>query len=189
MRTLAILLSSLGFAASLGAADTTRWSGTSQVSFSGTSTLHDWAGVVPARPFIAVVKMDDAGKPVSIQAKVEVEAGKMDTDEPKRDANMKKAMKAADHPLISASINTPFSAVASANGTPAALPMELTLLGKTHKVQAVVSRWNLQGKKASFDVEFELSLKDCGISVPSVLMVIRVGDRVRVRAPVVLTQN
>lgn len=189
MRPLCFLLSFLGLAASVCAADTTRWSGTSQISFSGTSTLHDWAGVVPARPFTTVVQMDDAGKPVSIQAKVEVEAVKMDTDEPKRDANMKKAMKAADHPLISASINTPFSAVSAANGTPASLPMELTLLGKTHKVQAVVSRWNLQGKKATFDVEFELSLKDCGISVPSVLMVIRVGDKVRVHAPVVLTQN
>jgi hypothetical protein len=171
-------------------ADTTAsWSGKAEITFSGTSTLHDWGGKVSAKPFNTTVTMDSAGKPVRIQADVSVDAAKMDTAEAKRDENMHKAMKVTDHPLISAAIDVPANQIAADGKTPTKLPMTLTLLGKPQKVTAMITNWKLAGGKATFDLDFPVSMKASGISVPTVLLFIRVGDGVKVHASVTLTQS
>jgi hypothetical protein len=111
----------------------------------------------------------------------------MDTAEAKRDENMRKAMKISDHPLITAKIDADFSLIA-ASGTPTKLPLALTLLGKPQNITATISNWQLKGGKASFDLEFPVSMKASGINVPAVLLFIRVGDDITVRAHVTLTK-
>lgn len=170
-------------------ADTNHWSGTSQISFNGTSTLHDWGGKVEAKAFVATVTMDGGRKPTRVEATVTVEVAKMDTAEPKRDENMRKAMEAGAHPLITAVIDTPFAAIRQGDATPATLPLKLTLLGKTQTIMGKISHWKQEGDKATFDLDFDLSLKKSDIKVPSVLLVIRVGDTVRVHAAVSLKRN
>lgn len=128
------------------------------------------------------------GKPQRVTSTVVVKAADMDTAEPKRDANMRKAMQTAAHPLITGKIDAPFSAVAAA-GVPATLPVELTLLGKPQSVQGTISNWKLADGKATFDLDFPVSMKASGISVPPVLVFIRVGDGVKVHASVTLIQN
>lgn len=163
------------------------WSGSAAITFSGTSTLHDWSGKVSAEPFKADVAMLD-GRPARITSAVKVKAAAMDTAEPRRDANMRKAMKVAEHPLIVGKIDAKFDAVAR-DGTPASLPVELSLLGTRQNVVGVISHWKLNGGTATFDLDFPVSMKASGISVPAVLLVIRVGDVVQVHASVTLIQN
>ena len=163
------------------------WSGTAQITFDGTSTLHAWGGKVAAEPFKADVTMD-GGKPQRVTAEVTVKAAKMDTAEPKRDANMRKAMKVDAHPLILGKIDAKFSEIAAAS-TPTKLPIELNLLGRPQNVTGTISNWKLAGKKATFDLDFPVSLKASGISVPTVLLFIKVGDGIKVHASVTLTQN
>ena len=163
------------------------WSGTAQITFDGTSTLHDWGGKVAAEAFKADVTMS-GGLPQRVKAEVTVKAANMDTAEPKRDANMLKAMKVDAHPLIVGKIDAKFSEIAAAS-TPTMLPIELNLLGKPQNVTGTISNWKLNGRKASFDLDFPVSMKASGISVPTVLLFIRVGDGVQVHASVTLTQN
>lgn len=175
---------------SVAFADTTEvWRGTSEIGFSGTSTLHDWAGKVTAQPFTTTITYDTLTVVKQIRATVQVEAAQMDTAEPKRDDNMHRAMQVQKYPLVEALIDTPGSMVIVDGKTPTRLPLKLKLLGKTQTVDAVVSNWKKTGETASFDLDFELSMKASGISVPSVLLVIRVGDSVKVHATVNLTQN
>lgn len=171
-------------------ADTgTSWTGTGEITFSGTSTLHEWAGKVTARPFKTMVTYDANGEPFRIQAEVEVESSLMDTAEPKRDANMRKAMKVTDYPLIRATVDAPVAGIATDGKTPVKLPMTLMLLGKPQTVEAGISHWKMAGRKATFDLNFDVSMKASGISVPPVLVFIRVGDAVTVHASVTLTQD
>jgi hypothetical protein len=98
-------------------------------------------------------------------------------------------MKVTDHPLISASIDVPADQIAADGKTPTKLPMTLTLLGKPTKVTATITNWKLVVGKATFDLDFPVSMKASGISVPTVLLFIRVGDGVKVHASVTLTQS
>jgi hypothetical protein len=113
----------------------------------------------------------------------------MDTDEAKRDENMRKAMKVTDYPLIRASIDVSADKIAADGKTPTKLPMTLTLLGKPQQVLATITNWKLTGSKATFDLDFPVSMKASGISVPTVLLFIKVGDSIKVHASVTLTQN
>lgn len=170
------------------AGETQRWSGLSVITFKGTSTLHDWSGKVATEPFVTFVTFNDDGKPSALKAEVQVKAAKMDTSEPKRDEKMREAMRVVEFPLIKGTMDTAFTGVLE-NGTPAKLPFKLNLLDKTHEVEATISNWRLTGDTATFDLDFDLSMKKCGISVPSVLLVIRVGDTVKVSAEVKLTRK
>lgn len=170
-------------------ADTSRWSGTSKISFDGTSTLHDWGGKVEAKPFATTITTDAAGNPTRVEATVTVEVAKMDTAEAKRDENMRKAMQATVHPLITGAIDTPFAALHQGDAVPVTLPLKLTMLGKTQTITGRISHWKQQGDKASFDLDFDLSLKKSDIKVPTVLLFIRVGDTIKVNAAVSLKRN
>ena len=173
---------------SLHADTPTRWAGTSEIQFSGTSTLHSWSGKVSAKPFAAVVVMDSSDRPVSLKAKVEVKAADMNTAEPKRDENMHNDMKVTTFPLVSAAMDTGFDKVMSGKKAPSKLPFTLTILGKPQSVEGTITNWVLKGDTATFDLDFELSLKKCDIKVPSVLFVISVGDTIKIHAPVKLVR-
>ena len=169
---------------------TTIWKGKAAITFSGTSTLHDWSGTVAADPFTTTIVMDDAGQPRSISAEVAVKAGAMDTAEPKRDENMHTAMHVTEHPLVAAEFSSPYAALAPKDGNaPQKLPFTLTILGKEQKMEGVISNWKQTGDKAQFDVDFPVSMKASDIKVPSVLLVIRVGDTVQVHVNVTLTKT
>ncbi len=172
-------------------ADTpTTWKGGASIKFEGTSTLHDWSGTVKAQPFATTVTMNDAGQPTAIKAKVEVKAAEMDTRKTERDENMHKAMKVASFPLISGEFDAAYASLKPAEKlAPKQLPFKLTILGKEQNVSAAISNWKQNGSKATFDAEFDLSLKACGIEVPSVMLVIRVGDTVKVKVSVELTKE
>ena len=171
------------------AGETQAWQGRADITFSGTSTLHDWSGKVAAQPFLTRVSTDSGGRPVRVQSSVKIEVAGMDTAEPRRDENMRKAMKTSEHPLITAEIDVPADKIASDLRTPTQLPMTLTLLGNPLKVIGSVSSFKQQDGRITFDMDFPISMKAGGISVPSALYFIRVGDVVKIHASVTLTQN
>jgi hypothetical protein len=170
--------------ASLSLAET--WNGRAELKFEGTSTLHDWGGKVTPQPFKADVTLH-GDKSLRVVSTVTIKAVEMDTQEPKRDENMRKAMKVADYPLIIGKIDAKFSEI-SAAGTPSRLPLTLILLGMPQNIIAKISNWQLKDGRATFDMEFPVSMKASGISVPAVLFFIRVGDAVTVRAHVTLSK-
>jgi polyisoprenoid-binding protein YceI len=174
----------------LSAATPTPWRGTSDIQFDGTSTLHDWSGNVSAQPFTAIVTMDDAGNPTALKAQVTVKAASMDTQKPQRDKTMHDSMKVADFPLITGAMDTDFDKVMKpGEKTPSHLPFKLKILGKEQQVEGAISNWQLKGNVASFALDFDLSLKKCGINVPSAMLVIRVGDTIKVHATVKLVRS
>lgn len=171
------------------AATPTQWRGTSVIEFSGTSTLHAWSGKVSPETFTAIVTMDDQGQPTALKAQVVVKAVKMDTKEPDRDKKMRESMKVADFPLITGTMDTSFDKVMMAGAkAPSRLPFTLKILGKEQQVDASISNWVLKGNTATFDLDFDLSLKQCGINVPSVMLVIRVADTIKLHASVKLVR-
>jgi hypothetical protein len=183
------------FFANVARADnTTKWQGACKIQFAGSSTLHDWAGTVTSEPFETAVTLDDAGKLKSISALVEVKAADMDTDNKRRDSNIRSAMKTTQFPLVRGLFkNIPAErlgmAEAGASARPRSLPFTLELLGQPHKVRGAVSGWKVDGDKVSFVMAFPVSLAESGIVVPSVLGVIKVADKVSVRASVTLTRR
>ncbi len=168
---------------------TATWSGTARITFSGTSTLHDWSGTVRARPFTLQVTSGPDGRPRHLRSQVLVAAAEMDTADKRRDAVMHRCLKVTEHPLIEAVIDVPAKDVAADGTTPTRLPMTLTLLGHSHPLLATVSDWQRTGDQAEFHLDAEVSLKTAGIEVPSVLWLIRVGDTIRLRAAVRLTRH
>ena len=175
-------------------ADESKWSGTCQVHFSGKSTLHDFEGTVPAEPF--TVTIADASDPAKATAtsSVVVKAAGMDTGNDKRDVEMHKCMDVATHPEIVVELD--HLAVAAtkpaADGPvprPTVISFKMTLKGKTHEVSGQISEWSYSEKEASFKVSFPVSLKECGVTPPNVLGLVKVKDEILVSASLNLTRK
>jgi hypothetical protein len=167
----------------------TTWRGSASIEFAGTSTLHSWSGTVTPEPFTATVMMNDDGKPTALSSKVVVKVTNMDTKKDQRDENMRDAMKAKDFPLIVGTFDSPFEKIMPrGDSAPSKLPFKLTLLGKEQQVNGIISNWTLKGDVAGFDLDFDLSLKACGIKVPALLGIVRVGDTIKLHTTVKLTR-
>lgn len=165
------------------AAVAAEWKGEASVRFSGTSTLHDWEGSAPALPFRAEVEAEGAA-PSRLRCVVRLPIAGMDTANADRDENLRKVMRASEHPEILARAE-----VRPAGGRmPETVALELVVLGEVRRVEARASGWSVSGDRVSVDLEFPVSLDAWGIERPSFLMFIRVGDEVRVRIRVVLTK-
>lgn len=176
LRILLLALASAG----LGAAE---WKGAATVRFAGTSTLHDWEGSAPALPFPAEVDESPEG-PTRLRALVRLPVAGMDTANADRDDNLRKVMRAAEHREIlgRAEIRP------EGGKLPAAVRLELVVLGQARVVEARATNWAVAADRVSVDLDFPVSLDAWGIERPSFLMFIRVGDEVRVRVRVELTR-
>jgi hypothetical protein len=183
LRIFAVLLPLL-FAVQASAAEIR---GTCDVRFLGTSTLHDFHGTGKCAEFAAPLERSAGSASVLRLVKLDVPVGTMDTENDSRDKEMRKMFQADRHPVIHAlarDIDT--DAVRrrmkeDAAGK-AALDVILEIRGVERKVAAAASGLKEEGNRVSFDVEFPVSLKDFGLKPPSVLGLIRVGDRVTVKA-------
>ena len=170
-----------------------RWQGTCDITFTGTSTLHRWSGKVAAEPFgVLITDAGDLSK-MTVATEARVMASKMDTENEKRDAKMHESMDITSYPEIKVFVNLPEGLKASTkpvveNGKlrPTEIPFTMNLKGKVQNLIGKVTSWKYDGSVATFSVAFPLSLKASGIKVPSVLGVVRVGDRIDVKADVKL---
>lgn len=182
---LAILLSAL----LAGTAAAGSIQGACDARFLGTSTLHDFSGTVRSRAFAAAVTRDAAGRIVLPSVEVEFPVAGMRTGNDTRDEAMREMFHSEQHPVVRAAVRDVDAEALRermradrAGRTP--LPVFLSIRGVEREIQAVAGNWKEEGERFSFDVEFPVSLRDFGLKAPSVLGIIRVGDRVDVKGSV-----
>lgn len=166
--------------------------GACDVVFQVTSTLHDFPGFARCLPFEAVLAGDTAGDPVIPVVEVEVAVAGMETRNKSRDGQMREMFRSDRFPRIRAAANdVNVERIREETGKghegKARLDLSLRIRDVERKVRATASNLKESGDRVTFDIEFPVSLKEFDLKAPSVLGIIRVGDKVSVKATFTLT--
>jgi hypothetical protein len=185
-RSLAILLL-LSLAPALRAQEV--WLGTSDVTFKGYSTLHDFTGTAKAVPLKVVVSPGKNGRVVSATSDVEVK--RLNTSNEKRDSNMMLMFQEAQHHLIKVEVtDAEERTLKGERGRAGRMPVTLTIAGKHGTVNGTVVNISESPKSVSFDLTFSVSLKAFNLDPPSTLGgLVKVQDNVDVTAHVTLRKG
>lgn len=174
-----------------------KWQGQAIMEFSGKSTLHDFAGHAMCEPFAWEIVTDPNSHEPVINAQMDLHVQKMDTDNKKRDKNMRSMFEADKFSTIHGQVTgvrlatfKPLAVESKSNRSvriiPGSLPIELQIRDTRRKVLADVSQLHTGSKDITFAIEFDVSLKEFNLEAPTVMKVIRVGDTVRLRGIVTL---
>lgn len=151
------------------------WPAVATIRFAATSTLHDFGGELSAQPFTLSISNGNWS------ATADVLAEQMKTANLKRDINMYQMMDTNKHPRLHGIVA--WSPIPTAVGTNATL--NLTIRDSKADLPVRVTDWQETAEEIRFHAEWEVSLKQFSLKPPSVLGVIRVGDRVKLNADVV----
>jgi hypothetical protein len=160
--------------------------GTCEVSFTASSTLHDFSGTGRCLPFSAPLRRTPAGRSILPLVEVEVPVSGMKTGIESRDGKMRAMFQADRHPGIRAAardVDTDALRERMRADREGKAPLEISLAirGVERKVAAVAGNLKEEGGRVSFEIEFPVSLKEFELEAPAVLGVIRVADRVVVK--------
>ena len=166
--------------------------GSCDVAFLITSTLHDVPGSARCLPFAAVLARDAAGRQVIPSVEVEVPVAGMDTRNKSRDGQMREMFRSERFPRIHAAahdVDVERLRVETGKGREgiASIDLLLRIRDVERKVRATASNLKESGDRVTFDLEFPVSLGEFDLKAPSVLGIIRVGDKVPVKATFTLT--
>jgi YceI-like domain len=166
--------------------------GACDVGFLVTSTLHDVPGSARCLPFAAVLARDAAGRQVIPSVEVEVPVAGMDTRNKSRDGQMREMFRSERFPRIHAAahdVDVERLRVETGKGREgiASIDLLLRIRDVERKVRATASNLKESGDRVTFDLEFPVSLGEFDLKAPSVLGIIRVGDKVSVKATFTLT--
>jgi polyisoprenoid-binding protein YceI len=161
--------------------------GACDVVFLVTSTLHDVPGSARCLPFSAVLARDAAGRQVIPSVEVEVPVAEMDTRNKSRDGQMREMFRSDRFPRIHAAakdIDVERLRAETGKGREgdASIDLLLRIRDVERKVRATASNLKESGEQVTFDLEFPVSLGEFDLKAPSVLGIIRVGDKVSVKA-------
>lgn len=157
--------------------------------FLGTSTLHDFSGKVRCLPFATPIVTGGKGETIIPGMDVAVPVDEMDTGNKERDRQMREMFGSDRFPMIHGilrNIDADGIRMAAAKEGRAVLDLSLRIRDVERRVPATVTNLREEGDHVRFDVEFPVSLSDFGLKAPSVLFIIRVGDKVTVRGNVEL---
>ena len=162
------------------------------VAFLVTATLHDVPGSARCLPFEAVLARDAGGREVIPTVEVEVPVEGMDTRNKSRDRHMREMFGAERFPRIRATsqdVDVERLRVETGKGRDgdASIDLHLRIRDVERKVRATVSNLKESGDQVTFDLEFPVSLGEFDLKAPSVLGIIRVGDKVSVKSTFRLT--
>ncbi len=174
-----------------------KWNGQAVMEFSGKSTLHDFSGHAPCEPFVWEIVTDPNSHELIINSEIDVQVQKMDTDNKKRDKNMRSMFEADKFTTIHGQVAgvrlaafKPVAVESKSNHSirivPGSLPIELQIRDTKRKVLADVSQFRASSKDITFAIDFDVSLKEFNLEAPTVMKIIRVGDTVRLRGIVTL---
>ena len=166
--------------------------GACDVAFLITSTLHDVPGSARCLPFAAVLARDASGRQVIPSVEVEVPVAGMDTRNRSRDGQMREMFLSERYPRIHASaqdVDVERLRVETGKGREGnpSIDLLLRIRDRERKVRATASNLKETGGQVTFDLEFPVSLGEFDLKAPSVLGIIRVGDKVSVKANFSLT--
>ena len=170
----ALLLASFPLSGAAADAFVQRLPATATIQFAGTSTLHDFGGSLPSQPFTLVLSNG------TWSAEADVLSGLMNTAHEKRDRKMHEMFATNAFPKMYGTVTA--APVPGAAGTNATL--RLKIRDKSHDLAARFTGWTEDARQITFHGTWELSLKDYALKPPSVLGVIRVGDRIKLEADV-----
>jgi hypothetical protein len=189
MKTKALLAAAVLLLATRATAGEVR--GTCEIRFVGTSTLHDFSGNGRCRPFSAPLVRTPEGGTVLPLVELEIPVEEMKTGIGARDERMREMFHADRHPGIHAAARgidaDPLRGRMRADREGKA-PIGITLAigGVERAIQATAGNLREDGNRVFFEIEFPVSLKEFGLAAPTVLGIIRVGDRVAVKGIFVL---
>jgi polyisoprenoid-binding protein YceI len=160
--------------------------GACDIAFVATSTLHDVSGSARCLPFAAVLARDAAGRQVIPSVEVEVPVAGMDTRDKSRDGQMREMFRSERFPRIHAAaqdVDVERLRVEIGKGREgnASIDLLLRIRDVERKVRATASNLKESGERVTFDLEFPVSLREFDLKAPSVLGIIRVGDKVSVK--------
>lgn len=164
-----------------------RIEGNCDFRFLGTSTLHDFSGRVRCQPFAAGMLTGESRETTIPEADVDVLVDEMDTGNKDRDRQMREMFGSDRFPKIHGKVrNVDVKGIreATARDGKAVVELSLRIRDIEKRVPATVTNLREEAEHVRFDVEFPVSLKDFGLKPPSVLFIIRVGDKVNVKGNV-----
>jgi len=192
LATLVVVLSSSAGGAKADAPASATIGGGCDVAFLLTSTLHDVSGSARCLPFTAVLARDAAGRQAIPTVEVEVPVAGMDTRNNSRDVQMREMFRSERFPRIHAAahdVDVERLRVEIGKGREgnASIDLLLRIRDVERKVRATASNLKESGERVTFDLEFPVSLGEFDLKAPSVLGIIRVGDKVSVKANFTLT--
>ena len=156
----------------------TDYRGECAIAFHGSSTLHDIHGKAACQPF-TVSKVDG----VVDMSKLTVAVAGMDTDNSKRDKKMREMFEEKKYPVITGSAGP-----VALKDVHSKVSFNLKIRDIVKPVTATVTNYLETDSRISADVAFTLSLADYQLKPPSVLGMIKVGDKVSVKATIVLSK-
>lgn len=151
--------------------------GTAQISFTGTSTLHDFKGTAGS---VAISLSQGANGAWS--AEVSVPVAGMKTGNRWRDGDMREMFDATRHPQIRGRFRDVDAETIRASGV---LPFVLQIRTVERPVKASIQNWRQSEREASFDAAFDVSLESFQLEAPETFF-LSVGDTVRVTVHVTL---
>jgi hypothetical protein len=171
------------------ASEAESWSGSADVKFRGYSTLHDFDGTVRQVPLKVTVEAGPKGRLVSATSSVEVK--QMSTAHKERDGKMMQMFQEAKFRFIKVEVvDAGERTLRPPGGEPGAMPVKLTIAGRSGTVNAVVTNIVEAPTQGSFDLAFPVSLKAFALEPPKALAgLVRVKDTVDVTARVVLKKE
>lgn len=160
--------------------------GNCDVRFLATSTLHDFTGTARCQPFTVTLAAGAAGRQVIPGVEIAVPVAEMDTENRKRDKQMRDMFQGDRFPLIRAvlgnldpdDIRQDMRKGPSGKGT---VEFTLRIRDIEHRIRAVIRNLRETPGRVSFDAEFPVSLKEYDLKPPAPFFgAIRVGDTVTV---------
>ncbi len=166
--------------------------GACDVAFVVTSTLHDVSGSGRCLPFEAILARDATGRTAIPVVAVDVPVAGLDTRNKSRDEQMREMFGSDRFPRIHAAaqdVDVERLRKEMGKGREGKAPLDLLLrIGEVErKIRATAGNLMESGDRVTFDLEFPVSLREFGLKAPSVLGIIRVGDKVSVKAVFTLT--
>src|SRR5512140_2853308 len=166
--------------------------GACEIVFLATATLHDVSGAARCLPFETVLARDTAGREVIPSVEVEVPVAGMDTRNKSRDGQMREMFRTGPFPRIHASardvdVERLRVEIGKGRGGDASIALLLRIRDVERKVRATAGNLKESGGRVTFDLEFPVSLREFDLKAPSVLGIVRVGDKVTVKAAFSLT--
>lgn len=166
--------------------------GACDIGFFVTSTLHDFPGSARCQPFLVGIVRDASGKEVIPVLRVEVPVAGMSTRNGTRDGQMREMFQSDRYPSIRGTANdvdVERLRAEMGKGGEGKAPLDLVLRIREaeRKIRAMASGLKTSGDRVTFDLEFPVSLGEFGLKPPTVFGIIRVGDKVAVKARFTLT--
>ena len=146
----------------------------------------------PLSAFTVRIARDASGKEVIPVVEVEVPVAAMDTRNRSRDGKMREMFRSERFPRIHAAahdVDVERLRVEIGKGREgnASIDLLLRIRDVERKIRATASNLKESGERVTFDLEFPVSLGEFDLKAPSVLGIIRVGDKVSVKATFTLT--